>query len=159
MGGRIRPTESVPDEGGGINLQRTKNGVKQVPNSSYQVSKSSPQFITWCLVLIARKFGSVVRVGNISLYRHTSEFRVLEDAISSTIAWLSKYIRVRDEQEVFLSSNSLGDLAASNRETDYNGDKFSTDWDKAWANIRKQGKNKKKGGIFTGFSSPNKYVS
>ncbi|CAN6576482.1 hypothetical protein ACFX13_009651 [Malus domestica] len=42
---------------------------------------------------------------------------------------------------------------------DNKGDKFSTDWDKAWANIRKQGKNKKKGGFFSGFSSPNKYVS
>ncbi|RXI07201.1 hypothetical protein DVH24_026337 [Malus domestica] len=30
-----------------------------------------------------------VRVENISLYRPTSEFRVVEDAISSTIAWPS----------------------------------------------------------------------
>ncbi|KAM1262647.1 hypothetical protein ACFX2G_028362 [Malus domestica] len=30
-------------QGGSIDLQRTKNGVKQVPNSSYQVSRSSPQ--------------------------------------------------------------------------------------------------------------------
>ncbi|CAN6697936.1 unnamed protein product [Malus baccata var. baccata] len=31
-------------QGGSIDLQRTKNGVKQVPNSSYQVSRSSPQY-------------------------------------------------------------------------------------------------------------------
>ncbi|KAM1191163.1 hypothetical protein COP1_011799 [Malus domestica] len=37
---------------------------------------------------------TVVRVENISLYRPTSEFRVLEDAISSTIAWPSKYVQV-----------------------------------------------------------------
>ncbi|KAM1396723.1 hypothetical protein ACFX2I_014388 [Malus domestica] len=71
-------------QGGGIDLQRTKNGVKQVPNSSYQVSKSSPQKV-WV---------TVVRVWNISSYCPTSEFRVLKDAISSTIAWPSKYIRV-----------------------------------------------------------------
>ncbi|RXI08231.1 hypothetical protein DVH24_022375 [Malus domestica] len=33
---------------------------------------------------------TIVRVENISLYRPTSEFRVLEDAISNTIAWSSK---------------------------------------------------------------------
>ncbi|XP_050108360.1 uncharacterized protein LOC126587367 isoform X2 [Malus sylvestris] len=37
---------------------------------------------------------TVVKVKNISLYRPTSEFRVLEDAISSTIAWPSKYVQV-----------------------------------------------------------------
>ncbi|KAL6133332.1 hypothetical protein ACLB2K_065569 [Fragaria x ananassa] len=37
-----------------------------------------------------------------------------------------------------------------------NGDKFSTDWDKAWSNIKKQKKNKK--GFFSQFS-PNKYVT
>ncbi|KAG8648476.1 uncharacterized protein LOC110620329 [Manihot esculenta] len=35
-----------------------------------------------------------------------------------------------------------------------NGDKFSTDWDKAWSNFRKQGKKT----LFSQFS-PNKYVS
>ncbi|KAF8042441.1 hypothetical protein BT93_A0922 [Corymbia citriodora subsp. variegata] len=34
------------------------------------------------------------------------------------------------------------------------GDKFSTDWDKAWSSFRKQGKKN----LFSGFS-PNKYVS
>ncbi|EEF37160.1 conserved hypothetical protein [Ricinus communis] len=34
------------------------------------------------------------------------------------------------------------------------GEKFSTDWDKAWSNFRKQGKKT----LFSGFS-PNKYVS
>ncbi|KAM1442352.1 hypothetical protein FF1_010082 [Malus domestica] len=37
---------------------------------------------------------TVVKVENISLYRPTSEFRVLEDVVSSTIAWPSKYVRV-----------------------------------------------------------------
>ncbi|KAM1717763.1 hypothetical protein ACFX11_025560 [Malus domestica] len=37
---------------------------------------------------------TVVRVENISLYCLTSEFRVLDDAIASTIAWPSKYVRV-----------------------------------------------------------------
>ncbi|CAN6545213.1 unnamed protein product [Malus baccata var. baccata] len=37
---------------------------------------------------------TVVRVENISLYRPISEFRVLDDAISSTIAWPSKYVQV-----------------------------------------------------------------
>ncbi|PRQ43435.1 hypothetical protein RchiOBHm_Chr3g0468451 [Rosa chinensis] len=37
-----------------------------------------------------------------------------------------------------------------------NGDKFSTDWDKAWSNIKKQKKNKKS--FFSKFS-PNKYVT
>ncbi|RXI03054.1 hypothetical protein DVH24_003132 [Malus domestica] len=210
-------------QGGSIDLQRTKNGVKQVPNSSYQVSRSSPQYMSYaplnvykpsraydlgnqgkfdedaymsyapldvyrlddCIQCdrrsarevddasrqaskassqrsspnikrdnIKRKEGSkatsqlqlvgilqgssckllnwlengqvvatgeiestnpeakvhhmvlgpncwkvwvtVVRVENISLYRPTNEFRVLEDAISSTIAWPSKYIRVGD---------------------------------------------------------------
>ncbi|KAM1774415.1 hypothetical protein ACFX1R_045809 [Malus domestica] len=36
-------TNRPQSQGGCIDLQRTKNGVKQVPNSSYQVSKSSPQ--------------------------------------------------------------------------------------------------------------------
>ncbi|XP_024189216.1 uncharacterized protein LOC112193345 isoform X2 [Rosa chinensis] len=36
------------------------------------------------------------------------------------------------------------------------GDKFSTDWDKAWSNIKKQKKNKKS--FFSKFS-PNKYVT
>ncbi|KAH7553473.1 hypothetical protein ACOSP7_029801 [Xanthoceras sorbifolium] len=35
-----------------------------------------------------------------------------------------------------------------------NGDKFSTDWDKAWSNFKKQGKKS----LFSQFS-PNKYVS
>ncbi|WCJ34594.1 hypothetical protein M5689_015894 [Euphorbia peplus] len=35
-----------------------------------------------------------------------------------------------------------------------NGDKFSTDWDKAWSKFKKQGKKT----LFSGFS-PNKYVS
>lgn len=38
----------------------------------------------------------------------------------------------------------------------WSGDKFSTDWDKAWSNIKKQKKNKK--GFFSQFS-PNKYVT
>ncbi|GMI80040.1 hypothetical protein HRI_001673300 [Hibiscus trionum] len=37
---------------------------------------------------------------------------------------------------------------------DNSGDKFSTDWDKAWSNFRKQSKNS----FFSGFS-PNKYVT
>ncbi|KAM1997310.1 hypothetical protein ACFX15_030160 [Malus domestica] len=36
-------TNRPQSQGGSIDLQRTKNGVKQVPNSSYQVSRSSPQ--------------------------------------------------------------------------------------------------------------------
>ncbi|CAB4284352.1 unnamed protein product [Prunus armeniaca] len=42
---------------------------------------------------------------------------------------------------------------------DSNGDKFSTDWDKAWSNIRKQGKTKKKKKSFFSQFSPNKYVT
>ncbi|KAM2116436.1 hypothetical protein ACFX1R_010121 [Malus domestica] len=184
-------------QGGCIDLQRTKNGVKQVPNSSYQVSRSSPQLqfnkksapeandgsrhtskassqiqcdrrsaqvvddgsrqaskassqrsspnierdnikrkedskatsqlqsvgilrgsscklLNWLgngqvvatgeiestnpeakvhhMVLgpnCWKVWVTVVRVENISLYRPTSEFRVLEDAVSSTIAWPS----------------------------------------------------------------------
>ncbi|KAM1464975.1 hypothetical protein ACFX15_042901 [Malus domestica] len=45
---------------------------------------------------------TVVRVENISLYRPTSEFRVLEDAVSSTIAWPSKYVRVGDKSAILL---------------------------------------------------------
>ncbi|RXH87465.1 hypothetical protein DVH24_034365 [Malus domestica] len=190
------------NEGGCIDLQRTKNGVKQVPNSSYQVSRSSPQLqcnkksapeandgsrhtskassqiqcdrrsaqeaddasrqaskansqrsspnierdnikrkegskatsqlqpvgilrgsscklLNWLgngqvvatgeiestnpeakvhhMVLgldCWKVWVTVVRVENISLYHPTSEFRVLEDAVSSTIAWPSKYVRV-----------------------------------------------------------------
>ncbi|XP_039066036.1 uncharacterized protein LOC120211607 [Hibiscus syriacus] len=37
---------------------------------------------------------------------------------------------------------------------DNNGDKFSTDWDKAWSNFRKQSKKS----LLSGFS-PNKYVT
>ncbi|XP_030450073.1 uncharacterized protein LOC115672403 [Syzygium oleosum] len=37
---------------------------------------------------------------------------------------------------------------------DKKGDKFSTDWDKAWSSFRKQGKKS----LFSGFS-PDKYVS
>ncbi|KAM1262744.1 hypothetical protein ACFX13_028508 [Malus domestica] len=189
-------------QGGCIDLQRTKNGVKQVPNSSYQVSRSSPQLqcnkksapeandgsrhtskassqiqcdrrsaqeaddasrqaskassqrsspnikrdnikrkegskatsqlqpvgilrgsscklLNWLrngqvvatgeiestnpeakvhhMVLgpdCWKVWVTVVKVENISLYRPTSEFRVLEDAVSSTIAWPSKYVRV-----------------------------------------------------------------
>ncbi|KAM1191166.1 hypothetical protein PS2_011501 [Malus domestica] len=165
-------------QGGSIDLQRTKNGVKQVTNSSYQVSRSSPQIqcdrrsarevddasrqaskassqksspniqrdiikgkegskatsqlqpvgilrgsscklLNWLgngqvvatgeiestnpeakvhhMVLgpdCWKVWVTVVRVENISLYRPTSEFRVLEDAISSTIAWPSKYVQV-----------------------------------------------------------------
>ncbi|KAM1857600.1 hypothetical protein ACFX14_007691 [Malus domestica] len=189
-------------QGGCIDLQRTKNGVKQVPNSSYQVSRSSPhlqcnkksapeandgsrhtskassqiqcdrrsaheaddasrqaskassqrsspnierdnikrkegskatsqlqpvgilrgsscKLLNWLgngqvvatgeiestnpeakvhhMVLgpnCWKVWVTVVRVENISLYRPTSEFRVLEDAVSSTIAWPSKYVRV-----------------------------------------------------------------
>ncbi|KAM1563176.1 hypothetical protein ACFX10_037624 [Malus domestica] len=36
-------TNRPHSQGGCIDLQRTKNGVKQVPNSNYQVSRSSPQ--------------------------------------------------------------------------------------------------------------------
>ncbi|CAN6551162.1 unnamed protein product [Malus baccata var. baccata] len=197
-------------QGGCIDLQRTKNGVKQVPNSSYQVSRSSPQLQCnkksapeandgsrhtskassqiQCVRRsaheaddasrqaskassqrsspnierdnIKRKEGSkatsqlqpvgilrgssckllnwlgngqvvatgeiestnpkakvhhmvlgpdcwkvwviVVRVENISLYRPTSEFRVLEDAVSSTIAWPSKYVRLGDKSAILL---------------------------------------------------------
>ncbi|KAM1573729.1 hypothetical protein FF1_043542 [Malus domestica] len=189
-------------QGGCIDLQRTKNGVKQVPNSSYQVSRSSPhlqcnkksapeandgsrhtskassqiqcdrrsaqvaddgsrqaskassqrsspnierdnikrkegskatsqlqpvgilrgsscKLLNWLgngqvvatgeiestnpeakvhhMVLgpdCWKVWVTVVKVENISLYRPTSEFRVLEDAVSSTIAWPSKYVRV-----------------------------------------------------------------
>ncbi|RXH86539.1 hypothetical protein DVH24_021812 [Malus domestica] len=189
-------------QGGCIDLQRTKNGVKQVPNSSYQVSRSSPQLqcnkksapeandgsrhtskassqiqcdrrsaqeaddasrqaskassqrsspnierdnikrkegskatsqlqpvgilrgsscklLNWLgngqvvatgeiestnpeakvhhMVLgpdCWKVWVTVVKVENISLYRPTSEFRVLEDDVSSTIAWPSKYVRV-----------------------------------------------------------------
>ncbi|KAM3001179.1 hypothetical protein FF2_037504 [Malus domestica] len=189
-------------QGGCIDLQRTKNGVKQVPNSSYQVSRSSPQLqcnkksapeandgsrhtskassqiqcdrrsaqeaddasrqaskassqrsspnierdnikrkegskatsqlqpvgilrgsscklLNWLgngqvvatgeiestnpeakvhhMVLgpdCWKVWVTVVKVENISLYRPTSEFCVLEDAVSSTIAWPSKYVRV-----------------------------------------------------------------
>ncbi|KAM2616320.1 hypothetical protein TB2_030735 [Malus domestica] len=45
---------------------------------------------------------TVVKVKNISLYRPTSEFRVLEDAISSTIAWPSKYVQVGDKYAILL---------------------------------------------------------
>ncbi|KAM1212679.1 hypothetical protein TB1_004226 [Malus domestica] len=189
-------------QGGCIDLQRTKNGVKQVPNSSYQVSRSSPQLqcnkksapeandgsrhtskassqiqcdrrsaqeaddasrqaskassqrsspnierdnikrkegskatsqlqpvgilrgsscklLNWLgngqvvatgeiestnpeakvhhMVLgpdCWKVWVTVVKVENISLYHPTSEFRVLEDDVSSTIAWPSKYVRV-----------------------------------------------------------------
>ncbi|CAN6694347.1 unnamed protein product [Malus baccata var. baccata] len=149
-----------------VSTNRPQNGVKQVSNSSYQVSRSSPQIqcdrrsarevddasrqaskassqrsspnikrdnikrkegskATSQLQLVGILRGSsckllnwlengqvakvhhmvlgpncwkvwvtIVRVENISLYRPTNEFRVLEDAISSTIAWPSKYVRV-----------------------------------------------------------------
>ncbi|KAM1677572.1 hypothetical protein ACFX1R_039536 [Malus domestica] len=197
-------TNRPHSQGGCIYLQRTKNGVKQVPNSNYQVSRSSPQLqcnkksapeandgsrhsskassqiqcdrrsaqeaddtsrqaskassqrsspnierdsikrkegskaisqlqpvgilrgsscklLNWLrngqvvatgeiestnpeakghhMVLgpdCWKVWVTVVRVENISLYRPPSEFRVLEDAISSTIAWPSKYVRVRE---------------------------------------------------------------
>ncbi|KAM2385581.1 hypothetical protein ACFX1X_038155 [Malus domestica] len=197
-------TNRPHSQGGCIDLQRTKNGVKQVPNSNYQVSRSSPQLqcnkksapeandgsrhsskassqiqcdrrsaqeaddasrqaskassqrsspnierdsikrkegskaisqlqpvgilrgsscklLNWLrngqvvatgeiestnpeakghhMVLgpdCWKVWVTVVRVENISLYRPPSEFRVLEDAISSTIAWPSKYVRVRE---------------------------------------------------------------
>ncbi|XP_050131433.1 uncharacterized protein LOC126607755 [Malus sylvestris] len=127
-------TNRPQSQGGCIDLQRTKNGVKQVPNSSYQVSRSSPQLQCNKKSAPEANDGSrhtskassqiqcdgeiestnpeakvhhmvlgpdcwkvwvtVVKVENISLYRPTSEFRVLEDDVSSTIAWPSKYVRV-----------------------------------------------------------------
>ncbi|XP_030522159.1 uncharacterized protein LOC115735179 [Rhodamnia argentea] len=59
------------------------------------------------------------------------------------------------------SSFSLFKPSCSRREPrqdgddrDKKGDKFSTDWDKAWSNFKKQGKKN----LFSGFS-PDKYVS
>ncbi|KAL5546240.1 hypothetical protein UlMin_005927 [Ulmus minor] len=47
-----------------------------------------------------------------------------------------------------------------NQQNDNNGDKYTTDWDRAWSSFRNQGtkKKKKKKSIFSEFS-PNKYVS
>ncbi|WP_407803841.1 hypothetical protein, partial [Staphylococcus aureus] len=36
------------------------------------------------------------------------------------------------------SSSPLKPLCSKREEPQQNGDKFSTDWDKAWANIKKQ---------------------
>ncbi|XP_022745473.1 uncharacterized protein LOC111295908 isoform X2 [Durio zibethinus] len=49
---------------------------------------------------------------------------------------------------------SKNDSKQPQQNGDNRGDKFSTDWDKAWSNFRKQSKKS----FFSGFS-PNKYVT
>ncbi|KAH7513024.1 uncharacterized protein LOC125419698 [Ziziphus jujuba] len=81
------------------------------------------------------------RIGTLSSRTFCS--RKLPSASSFSSNWTQKFLCSRkDSQE-------------NQQNGDNEGDKYSTDWDKAWSSFRKQGKKKT---LFSQFS-PNKYVS
>lgn len=72
-------------------------------------------------------------------------------SISSTITRTQQKASSSSRKPPFCSSRRPQDPKENG---DTNGDKFSTDWDKAWSNFRKKGKK----AFFSQFS-PNKYVT
>ncbi|KAH6755877.1 hypothetical protein C2S53_007134 [Perilla frutescens var. hirtella] len=64
------------------------------------------------------------------------------------------YLNLTSNSKILKPRCSKGPPPQQNGDKSNNGDKFSTDWDKAWSSFKKKGKKT----LFSDFS-PNKYVS